>query len=69
MADPTADLDLLLSTERWIKTYPRGRVCAHEGCTTPLSVYNPDEVCAAHVGDLDDMVYHGYAFMLCVECH
>ena len=68
MADRTADLDLLLGTAQHTKTYPRGRVCAHEGCTTPLSVYNSEDVCAAHVGDKDDMRYLGYSFVVCKDC-
>jgi hypothetical protein len=28
--------------------YPRGRVCAAEGCTTVLSIYNPRGVCWQH---------------------
>ena len=28
------------------KTYPFGRVCEAKGCTTRLSIYNEDELCA-----------------------
>ena len=28
------------------KTYPFGRVCEEDGCTTRLSVYNRDHLCA-----------------------
>ena len=28
------------------KTYPAGRVCEAKGCTTRLSVYNADHLCA-----------------------
>ena len=28
------------------KTYPAGRVCEKDGCTTRLSVYNRDHLCA-----------------------
>jgi hypothetical protein len=31
-----------------VRSHPRGRVCAHEGCTTILSIYNPSKYCAAH---------------------
>lgn len=30
------------------RTYKSGRTCAHEGCTTRLSVYNPSPTCALH---------------------
>lgn len=29
-------------------TFLAGRVCAHEGCNTVLSRYNPDDYCALH---------------------
>ena len=29
----------------------KGRVCAHPGCTTVLSQYNPMRICAVHWGD------------------
>ena len=32
-----------------VRSHPRGRVCAHEGCNTILSIYNPAKYCAAHV--------------------
>jgi endogenous inhibitor of DNA gyrase (YacG/DUF329 family) len=35
-------------TER-IRAHGRGRVCAHEGCETILSVYNPARFCAVHL--------------------
>ena len=30
------------------RTYPGGRVCAQEGCTTQLSVYNRSPMCWQH---------------------
>lgn len=27
----------------------RGRICAHDGCDTILSIYNPAKYCSAHV--------------------
>jgi hypothetical protein len=30
------------------RTYKSGRTCAHEGCTTKLSVYNPSPTCSLH---------------------
>ena len=29
----------------------RGRVCAHEGCDTVLSIYNPSKYCSAHASE------------------
>jgi endogenous inhibitor of DNA gyrase (YacG/DUF329 family) len=34
-------------TER-VAVRERGRVCAHEGCATILSIYNPLKYCSAH---------------------
>lgn len=31
-----------------VRAYERGRICAHEGCDTVLSVYNPSAYCGAH---------------------
>jgi len=31
-----------------VKTFPCGRVCEHEGCSTRLSMYNQGLLCAAH---------------------
>ena len=28
------------------ETYPAGRICEAETCTTRLSIYNPDDLCA-----------------------
>jgi len=36
------------------RTYGAGRVCAHEGCTTRLSAYNPSSICALHSGGWND---------------
>jgi hypothetical protein len=33
-------------SKRLQKTYPFGRVCEARGCTTRLSIYNRDELCA-----------------------
>ena len=30
------------------RTFASGRVCAREGCTTRLSIYNPYARCSAH---------------------
>jgi endogenous inhibitor of DNA gyrase (YacG/DUF329 family) len=29
----------------------RGRICAHDGCDTILSIYNPARYCSAHVSE------------------
>ena len=29
----------------------RGRICAHKGCDTILSIYNPAKFCSAHVDE------------------
>jgi hypothetical protein len=31
-----------------VRTYASGRVCAAEGCTTVLSIYNPSRFCGLH---------------------
>jgi len=30
------------------RTYAAGRVCAHDGCRTVLSIYNSEPECARH---------------------
>lgn len=32
-----------------VRSHQRGRICAHEGCNTILSIYNPATFCAAHL--------------------
>lgn len=32
-----------------VRAHQRGRTCAHEGCETILSIYNPARLCAVHV--------------------
>ena len=32
-----------------VRSHPRGRICAREGCNTILSIYNPAKYCAAHL--------------------
>ena len=36
----------------WRRVVPAGRICAHPGCETRLSRYNPLSVCALHAGEL-----------------
>ena len=38
-------------TANWVKTYPAGRVCDHDGCATILSSYNEDATCELHDDD------------------
>jgi hypothetical protein len=47
--------------ELFIPTHPRGRRCAHAGCSTILSIYNPAELCALHEAE-------GEAFKACRVC-
>jgi len=35
-------------TGRPSRTFPRGRVCAEEGCETRLSIYNEGRFCSQH---------------------
>ena len=39
---------LLVTEEMRVRTYGKGRVCSHDGCTTVLSSYNPDDFCYLH---------------------
>ena len=36
-----------------VRSHPRGRVCAHEGCNTILSIYNSAPYCAAHLKQME----------------
>jgi hypothetical protein len=49
-----------------VRTSPRGRVCACDGCATRLSVYNPSPFCALHNGGEDAPAPAGYC--RCREC-
>ncbi|MDE3085862.1 MAG: hypothetical protein KGJ77_03765 [Acidobacteriota bacterium] len=35
-------------TGRPSRTFPRGRVCGHDGCETRLSIYNDSSYCSSH---------------------
>jgi hypothetical protein len=61
------DLGQLQCRPQWVKTYPAGRVCAHQGCDTRLSVYNEGDYCGAHVLD-QPMRYCGYPVIVCARC-
>jgi len=47
--------DLLGPRTRRVPTFPEGRVCLHEGCTTILSIYNSQPRCSLHAIDTDLM--------------
>ena len=46
----TRALDALEYRDEYVTAYPAGRRCAHPGCPTILSVYNPNPVCGLHGG-------------------
>ena len=60
------EVSFLRDEANWVRSHPAGRVCAHPGCSTVLSIYNPSRHCGAHQPPAD-MVYNGVAFRLC-EC-
>ncbi|MGH2766499.1 MAG: hypothetical protein ACRDKA_11405 [Actinomycetota bacterium] len=51
--DPMNDMQVIRGARlrelpRPNRTYAQGRVCAHEGCETRLSVYNKAKYCWSH---------------------
>ena len=52
-------------TANWVKTYPAGRVCDHEGCARILSRYNAGATCEMHKPAPDFLCYHGKQFRQC----
>jgi hypothetical protein len=46
--DEAIGAEVLTSHQRAARTYRKGRVCAEPGCQTVLSIYNPQDRCAAH---------------------
>jgi hypothetical protein len=40
------------------KTFEEGRVCLHPTCSTKLSRYNSDLVCALHLGSIEASLRH-----------
>ena len=56
--------DYLNDTANWVKTYPVGRICDHEGCATILSRYNATMYCGAHPPDTG-LRFHGMTFQQC----
>ena len=43
----------------------RQRTCAHDGCGTILSQYNPSTYCAAHEPEPEVFEHQGYRFRVC----
>lgn len=60
-------LDELVDGAFHVRTYPAGRTCAHDGCGTVLSVYNPTTYCGAHEPE-PDWCYDRWKFALCRIC-
>ena len=46
---------------RRIASFAADRICAKHGCTTILSVYNPEPCCAAHASQSFAVAGHGNA--------
>jgi len=61
-------VDFLINRDHWVQTSPAGRVCSHEGCTTPLSVYNAGTTCNAHPPEIDYYQYGTNRFNICTGC-
>jgi len=64
---PGEEMDWIEAETFFIKSYPAGRVCDHDGCDTVLSKYNPEPYCAAHEPE-PDWVYDGLSFGFCEDC-
>lgn len=48
---PDVGHELTTTGSSGVRRYPAGRVCAHDGCTTRLSRYNPSKYCALHAAE------------------
>ena len=57
------DLAKLQCRGQWSRRYPAGRICAHDGCGTPLSVYNSEAYCYPHRPEPDPLRFHGMSFV------
>ena len=66
--DRCGDGPFLQNQAHWVKTYGRGRVCAHTGCHTRLSAYNPGDYCGLHQPAADCSHYLGYRVLVCQVC-
>lgn len=40
--------DRIIGASIQSRTFPAGRICAEEDCTTRLSIYNENEYCSLH---------------------
>lgn len=40
--------DRIIGASTQSRTFPRGRICAEDDCTTRLSIYNEGEYCSLH---------------------
>jgi len=52
--DVTTSIDSYRRVSRTdrVRIYECGRTCAHEGCATILSIYDPAKYCSAHLQEL-----------------
>ena len=48
LADGSIGGSAFSGTGRPTRTFPRGRVCAHDDCLTRLSIYNDSSYCSSH---------------------
>jgi hypothetical protein len=54
-----------------VRIHERGRICAHAGCDTILSIYNPTKYCTAHVSEAAGArrrMTHGPRATACEAC-
>jgi hypothetical protein len=47
---------------------PKGRVCAHPGCTTILNCWNREATCSLHTPKDESLSYCGYTMIVCPGC-
>lgn len=45
---PSRPLGEIMGVPKKVRIYPEGRMCAEEGCTTPLNVHNKGPRCLLH---------------------
>jgi hypothetical protein len=64
----TINLANLQCRAQWTKSYSAGRTCIWPGCTTVLSIYNPEDTCGPHRPEPDWLRYHGMSFDACPAC-